>query len=55
MQAASRSSDETPGTFANLVPLQMGFFDRLINIIYPVIYDIYYQAGQFADVRDESR
>lgn len=27
----------TPGTFRNLVPLQMGFFDRLINIIYRIL------------------
>jgi Tc toxin complex TcA C-terminal TcB-binding domain/Neuraminidase-like domain/Salmonella virulence plasmid 28.1kDa A protein len=34
--------DDTPGTFANLVSLQMGFLDRLINIIYQMIYGIYY-------------
>src|ERR1700693_3500532 len=39
---------ETPGTFANLVSLQMGFLDRLLNIIYQLIYGIYYQATQFA-------
>jgi hypothetical protein len=38
---------ETPGTFANLVSLQMGFLDRLFNIIYQLIYGIYYQSTQF--------
>src|SRR5262249_42517834 len=30
--------------FANLVPLQMGFLDRLLNIIYQIIYGVYYQS-----------
>jgi Tc toxin complex TcA C-terminal TcB-binding domain/Neuraminidase-like domain/Salmonella virulence plasmid 28.1kDa A protein len=39
---------ETPGRFANLVPLQMGFLDRLLNIIYQIIYGVYYQPKAFA-------
>ncbi len=39
---------ETPGTFANLVSLQMGFIDRLINAIYQVLYGLYYSGGNIA-------
>jgi hypothetical protein len=39
---------DTPGTFANLIPMQMGFLDRLINIIYQVVLDIYYKQEFFA-------
>ncbi len=42
----------TPGTFANLVSLQMGFLDRLINIIYRMIYGFYYKANEFAAQRE---
>ena len=42
----------TPGTFANLVPLQMGFLDRLINLIYQLIYGFYYADVQFESERE---
>jgi hypothetical protein len=38
---------ETPGTFANLVSLQMGFLDRLMYIIYQIIYGLYYKGREF--------
>ena len=41
----------TPGTFANLVSLQMGFLDRLINIIYHVLYGLYFTAGQAKELQ----
>ena len=41
---------QTPGTFANLVSLQMGFLDRLINVIYRLIYGMYYKGNQFASM-----
>lgn len=40
---------ETPGTFANLLSLQMGFLDRLMNIIYQLIYDFYYKGRTLRD------
>jgi hypothetical protein len=36
---------QTPGTFANLISLQMGFLDRLINIILQLIYGFYYKGS----------
>jgi hypothetical protein len=42
---------QTPGTFANLVPLQMGFIDRLINIIYQLLYGFYYAEQAFESDR----
>jgi hypothetical protein len=42
---------DTPGTFANLVSLQMSFLDRLINIIYRLIYSFYYRNTQFSEER----
>jgi hypothetical protein len=30
--------NQTPGDFRNLIPLQMGFLDRLFNIIYQILY-----------------
>jgi hypothetical protein len=39
----------TPGTFANLVPLQMGFIDRLINLIYQLIFSFYFSAAAIWD------
>jgi hypothetical protein len=40
---------KTPGFFANLLPLQMGFIDRLINIIYRFIYGFYYKGAVFTN------
>ena len=42
---------DTPGTFANLVSLQMGFIDRLINIIYQMTYGFYYTKSSFVAER----
>ena len=42
---------ETPGTFANLVSLQMGFLDRLSNIIYQLVFGFYYK-GNLASIRE---
>jgi hypothetical protein len=42
---------QTPGTFANLISLQMGFLDRLVNIILQLIYGFYYQ-GNLAAIRE---
>ncbi len=41
----------TPGTFANLVSLQMSFLDRLLNIIYHIIYGLYFTPGQLKEIQ----
>lgn len=42
---------KTPGTFANLVSLQMGFLDRLLNIIYHILYGLYFSPGQLREIQ----
>ncbi|SOE87376.1 virulence plasmid A protein [Burkholderia sp. YR290] len=44
--------NDTPGTFANLVSLQMGFIDRLYNIIFRMVYGFYYPYGAAETVRE---
>ena len=42
---------ETPGIFANLLSLQMGFLDRLLNIIYQLVFGFYYK-GNLDSIRE---
>jgi hypothetical protein len=44
---------QTVGRFDNLVSLQMGFIDRLINVLYQILYGLFYRAGQFSEVEGE--
>lgn len=45
--------NQTPTMFNNLIPLQMGFIDRLINIIYNILFDLYYRGPrEIEDDRD---
>src|SRR6202021_2217380 len=41
---------KTPGSFANLVSLQMGFLDRLLNIIYHILYGLYFRPGEVREL-----
>jgi hypothetical protein len=45
----------TPGTFRNLVSLQMGFFDRLINIIYRILYALHYKTYATSELSSRQR